>query len=166
MTYAAFLRRVWPAICAAYRDDGLATACIAMQNRFRADIPFLLVLGIVDRVGHGPGKTELAKLVAASRDWQEAAIAPLRHIRKSMKGRFTAPAEMSLRDDIKRLELEAERLHVQRIAALFPDAGESSERSAHDYLTMCGAPAADAAEFIEIFNVAFDAQVVPAVELD
>src|SRR5690606_17504008 len=127
MTEVDFPGRAWPDMCAAYRDAALAQACLDLQEGFGADVPLLLVLCLADRAGHGIGRDGLDALVEASADWREAVIRPLRRARQAMKGRFGAPAELALRSDIKRLELEAERLHVQRLTEAFPAAVPGAE---------------------------------------
>lgn len=153
-------------MCAAYRDAALGRACLDMQETRGADVPLLLLLCIADRVGHGIGRGDLEALIVESEDWREAVIQPLRGVRRVMKGRFTAPDENGLRDDIKRFELEAERLHVRRLAEALPPPRASSESAALLYLAMRGASATAASEFLKTFNLAYDAQVLPAVALD
>lgn len=158
-----FLDRVWPDMCAAYRDPALGRACLDMQEEYDADVPLLLVLAIADHAGCGIGSSDVETLVSESEDWRDAVIRPLRRVRKAMKGRFTTAEESGLRDDIKRLELEAERLHVRRIAEVFATFCASGEGASLSYLAMRGTPAAAAREFQRTFNLAFDAQVPPAL---
>lgn len=166
MTSTGFLKRLWQDMCAAYRDPGLARACLDVQERYNADVPLLLVLCLADRAGHAIGRDALVSLVETYNAWREAAILPLRFARREMKGRFTDPAELGLRDDIKRLELEAERLQVTRIAETFPEARRDAESTALTYLAMLGAPAPAASEFIKTFHQAYDAQVLRSMALD
>ena len=166
MSDLGFLRRAWPDMCACYRDVALGRACLEVQDKFGVDVPLLLVLAIADRVGQGIGPDDLDGLIAESEDWHSAVIEPLRRARQAMKGRFTAPAELGLRDDIKQLEHEAERLHVQRLAENFPASDTSSQSSALTYLTMRGASSEAAKAFLLTFNLAYDEQVLPVVALD
>ncbi|KRA97583.1 hypothetical protein ASD83_10705 [Devosia sp. Root685] len=166
MINLAFLPRVWPDMCAVYRDPGLATACLEVQERFGADVPLLLVLSLADRAGHGIARYDLEALVVDSQSWRETVIEPLRRARQGMKGRFNAPAETGLHDDIKRLELEAERLHVQRLAEAFPPSAANGESTALLYLAMRGLAAPAATEFLKTFTLAYETQVLPALALD
>lgn len=166
MTELAFPRRVWADMCAAYRDAALGRACLDVQEKYGADVPLLLVLCIADRLGRGIARDNLEALVLESKDWRDIVILPLRRARNDMKGRFTAPAESGLRDDIKRLELEAERLHVQRLAEAFPPSAGNGESAALMYLAMRGLPATAATQFLKTFNLAYDMQVLPVVALD
>lgn len=166
MSDPGFLQRVWPGMCAAYRDAALGRACLEMQDRFGADVPLFLFLCIADRAGHGIGREALEALVVESEDWRAAAIEPLRRARQAMKGRFTASAELRLRDEIKRLELEAERLHVQRLAAALPPAEVESGSAAGAYLALRGVPQDTARQILQAFDIAYDAQIAPVVALD
>jgi len=153
------LDRVWPQMCAAYRVPALAQACLHLQDSRDVDVPLLLVLCLLDRQGHGLGESDLAALVASAKDWREAAIRPLRQARQAMKGRFGAEAELALREAIKRLELEAERLHVARLVAAYPTSAGGGAGAAA-YLNLCGVPARDAGEFLQTFEAALSAQVL------
>lgn len=166
MVETALVKRFWPDMCAAYRDADLAKACLGAQERWSADVPLLLVLCIADRAGFSLSKTAVLELTAAAQSWRETTIWPLRRIRQSMKGRFNDPAEVGLRDDIKRLELEAERLHVNRMASWFADLDKGDVPAAQHYLALCGASSVDADAFISIFNHAYNLQVMPAFALD
>jgi uncharacterized protein (TIGR02444 family) len=166
MTSDAFMKRFWSDMCAAYRDPDLADACLGVQEAFDADVPLLLVLCLADRAGHMIGRDALLVLVEDCQAWRGAAILPLRFARREMKGRFTDPAQLGLRDDIKRLELDAERLQVRRLSEIFPEARRDAESTALTYLAMRGAPAVAAADFIKTFQQAYDAQVLRSIALD
>lgn len=166
MIQGAFLQNVWPEMCAAYRDGGLADACLALQEQFDSDIPLLLVLCLADRAEIGPDQNALGQLIADADKWRETTIRPLRTIRQSMKGQFGDPAEERLRADVKHLELEAERLHVQRIASSLVGLGASASPSAPQYLLSRGASSSEADAFTRIFNHAYDTQVTPAATPD
>ncbi|WEK02937.1 MAG: TIGR02444 family protein [Candidatus Devosia phytovorans] len=166
MTSTGFLKRLWPDMCAAYRDGDLARACLSVQEGYDLDVPLLLVLCLADRAGHLIGREALTKLIEDCDAWRGAAILPLRFARREMKGKFTDPAELGLRDDIKRLELEAERLQVLRLAETFPPARDDAESTALTYLAIRGAPALAATDFIKTFHQAYDAQVLRSMALD
>lgn len=160
MAATSFLDRLWPDMCACYRDAALARACLALQEQHDVDVPLLLALCLAERAGHPIGREALPALVEASAAWREAAILPLRSARREMKGRFTGPAELGLRDEIKRLELEAERLHVIRLAQSFPPARDDAGGTALAYLATRGVSAIEGSEFIQIFNHAHDAEIL------
>ena len=154
-----FLSRAWPEMCAAYRNVELGRACLSLQEAFSVDVPLLLVLCLADQAGHAVSEDGLKALVDGAGTWRETVIAPLRQTRQAMKHRFASPSEVTLRDDIKRLELEAERLHVLRLVGAFPASSASGQVSAARYLATCGLTGDAARDFIEIFSTAFDAEV-------
>lgn len=157
------LERVWPHMCAVYRDPALAQVCLAVQDAYNVDVPLLLVLCLADWQGHGLAQADLATLVTSAGDWREAAIRPLRQARQAMKGRFGADAEIELRDAIKRLELEAERLHVARLVDAYP-AASRGVAGAPAYLALCGTPERVAQEFLRTFAAAYSAQVLAHID--
>ena len=158
MANTQFPARVWPDMCAAYRDPALAQACLALQQAFAVDVPLLLVLSLADRAGHGLTPAAVTQLTTSAAVWREAVILPLRQARQAMKLRFTAPAETALRDDIKRAELEAEHLHVLRLTLNLPPATGEAQAARH-YLKACGLTDDAADEFIETFGAAAKAQL-------
>ena len=166
MSSTDFLKRLWQNMCAAYCDSALAGACLDVQESYDVDVPLLLVLCLADRAGHHIAASDLPALVEDCREWREAAILPLRFARSEMKGKFTAPAQLGLRDDIKRLELEAERLQVQHLAETFTAASPAAGSAALAYLASCGAQPAVASQFVTTFNHAYDAQVLRSVAMD
>lgn len=154
-----FLSRAWPDMCAAYRAPELGAACLALQDAFAVDVPLLLLLCLADRADHGIADDGLTRIIASAASWRDTVIVPLRQARRGMKHRFIAGPEIALREDIKRLELEAERQHVLRLAGDFPPAATVGNPAARRYLAHCGVTDAAAADFIDVFVAAFGAEV-------
>ncbi|MDB5507103.1 MAG: hypothetical protein JWR75_1741 [Devosia sp.] len=146
-------------MCAAYRDTDLAGACLALQQAFSVDVPLLLVLSLADRASYGLAPDTIAALESGARTWRDTVIVPLRQTRQVMKYRFTAPAEVAFREDIKRAELKAEHLHVLRLAKLVPAPLAAMPSAARHYLAACGLTHAAADDFIETFASAYAAQI-------
>jgi uncharacterized protein (TIGR02444 family) len=104
-----------------YRQPGVADACIALQDGCGVDVNlllFLLWLAAGKRgVGHGDVETLYAKTVS----WRDDVVAPLRMVRRSLKGGSAlveAAAAEFFRTRIKAVELEAERLQQEALFAL------------------------------------------------
>ena len=154
-----FLDRAWPDMCAAYRNVELGQACLALQEAFSVDIPLLLVLCLADKSGRMISQDDLTALIDGSSAWRDTVITPLRQARRAMKHSFGSQSEVALRSDIKRLELEAERLHVLRLVETFPAEAVAGQAAAPSYLAKCGLTDIAAQDFIEIFATAFNAEV-------
>ncbi|MCD6073885.1 MAG: hypothetical protein K0Q70_768 [Rhodospirillales bacterium] len=100
-----------------YARPRVAPACLALQERRGIDVNVLLYciwLG-ADR-GVGVSEADAAKIAACVASWHDAVVRPLRAVRVDMKtARHGAPAALcdALRNDIKRAELDAERIEQQ-----------------------------------------------------
>ncbi|MEJ1158290.1 TIGR02444 family protein [Prosthecomicrobium sp. N25] len=140
---AAFCRKVWTDMVALYGAPGVGDLCLALQDAFDADVPLLLFLVLADAAGEGLDAAGRATLHAAAADWRALAVVPLRGLRRALKGRTTSPAEEAFRRMVKAAELEAERIEVERLAAIFgPLSGPVG--LAAPYLADLGAPTARA----------------------
>lgn len=159
MVKAAFLNRAWQDMAAVYRAPDLAAACLRMQERFDADVPLLLLLCLADQHEATASRDDLLAFFERADDWRETVIRPIRQVRQAMKLSFTGPDENGLRDAVKKLELEAERLHVMRLADAYPPASGYQAEAAATYLAQRHVPEAEARAFIETFSSAFAAQV-------
>jgi uncharacterized protein (TIGR02444 family) len=124
---------LWEFATWAYELDGVAKSCLALQQRFGADvnmIMFCLWLG-----SRGEGNANLARHLSAalklSREWQFNFVEPLRTCRTNLKD-FVANAPLEdehraamtlLRDRVKQCELDMERMQTTALYALVGDAG-------------------------------------------
>lgn len=159
MEKPAFLDRVWQQMGAVHKDSDLAAACLVAQERFAADVPLLLLLCLADQHRSAPALADLPAYFAGADAWRQAVIVPIRAVRQTMKTAFNAPAELQLRDEIKRVELEAERLHVVRLVQSYPTVTTDQTATAPIYLARCQAPDDQAQAFLSTFAAAFDAQI-------
>ena len=98
-----------------YAKDGVAPACLALQDRHGLDVNLLLVCAWAGVHGRGLTRAELETLRGAVGDWHREAVRPLRAVRRWMKEQEAVPLErhQKLREELKRLELEAEQLEQQ-----------------------------------------------------
>ncbi|MEX0922721.1 MAG: TIGR02444 family protein [Rhodovibrionaceae bacterium] len=125
--------RFWDFSLAAYAKPGVAPACLALQERHGLDVNLLLYCGWSGRRGRRLGREELAALDAKVAAWRSEVVLPLRGVRRWMKTQETAPGEQAqaLREEIKRLELEAERIEQDLLSASAEEsAGEASPQAA------------------------------------
>jgi len=96
-----------------YELPGVAPACLVLQDEAGADINLMLLLLFLAQSRHEVTLADLAHLDGVIRVWREEAVKPLRTIRRQLKaGAHGIPAASTeaLRNQVKRIELEAERI--------------------------------------------------------
>ena len=104
-----------------YRQPDVAAACIALQEEAGVDVNLLLFL-----LWHATHEQELlaaevAALEARVGPWREAAVTPLRAVRRALRSPPTLVPETTaeaFRTKIKGVELEAERLQQEAMYEL------------------------------------------------
>ncbi|HZU91370.1 MAG TPA: TIGR02444 family protein [Stellaceae bacterium] len=110
-----------------YRLPGVEGALIALQDQAGHDVNLILYALWLGWSGRGRlDERELAAAAAAAGPIRERITAPLRELRRRLRS-DPDPAVQSLREHLKALELEAERIAQSRLAA---QAGPPAARSA------------------------------------
>jgi uncharacterized protein (TIGR02444 family) len=112
----------WRFSLALYARPGVADALIALQDRAARDVN-LILFGLWLGVSRGRrlAGAELAAVEAATAELADAAVAPLRRLRRQIK--VTADPDLqALRRRVAALEIAAERRVQFRLAALVSDA--------------------------------------------
>lgn len=117
----------WDFSVRTYRKAGVAGACLALQDRHGLDVNVLLyccwfgcTLGVLDE----PLRD---RALAFSEPWADNVVRPLRAVRTWMKhigcAQPDVPNEecMTLREEIKRIELKAEQLQENTLQSLAED---------------------------------------------
>lgn len=100
---------LWDFALALYGRDGVANACLQLQDEGGADICELLWVCWLHHHGLTPSDT-CAPALTAVRRWQADITLPLRARRRALKQRaLTNPDIAELRDTLKHAELLAER---------------------------------------------------------
>jgi uncharacterized protein (TIGR02444 family) len=107
---------LWRFACAFYARDGVAPACLALQEMLSVDVNILL-FAIYARLARGIAldAADLAAVDALVRDWRHEVVRPLRALRTRLKaGPVPAPSAATdpLRNRIKAAELEAEQIEL------------------------------------------------------
>jgi len=104
----------WEFSLRVYRQKGVPEACLQLQDRFDADVNLVLYFcWLASRRAAPLDAAEVDTIVGATADWRDGVVRPLRKIRRRMKEAFgTVSSELSepLRSEVKRVELESERL--------------------------------------------------------
>jgi len=149
----------WDFSLAVYGKPGVADACLRLQDEAGVDVNLLLFfcwLGATRT--EALGEAEIRDIAARTAGWRDHVVRPLRDVRRWMKDRDAGipacPVE-TLRSQVKRIELESERLQQDMLFALAARAaaaragtvqadGETAQRRADAntalYLSVIGAP--------------------------
>jgi uncharacterized protein (TIGR02444 family) len=142
----------WRFSLAYYRDPRVADACIALQEEAGVDVNLLLFLLWHAAQSRRFSTAEVEELEGRVGPWREAAVVPLRRLRRALK---VAPPLLSaanaeaFRTRIKAVELEAERLQQEAMYDLVrsglrgsADASVAAAARANvaAYQTICRAP--------------------------
>jgi uncharacterized protein (TIGR02444 family) len=101
-----------------YRLPGVEEALLALQDQGGHDVNLILYALWLGWSGRGPfGAREQAAAESAAAAIRERIAAPLRELRRRLKA-DPDPAIQALRERVKALELDAERIAQSRLAAL------------------------------------------------
>jgi uncharacterized protein (TIGR02444 family) len=103
-----------------YGQAGVSDACIALQDGCGVDVNLLLFLFWLASERQELAADEVKKLDATIKSWRELTIIPIRDTRRKLKGAktFVDPAKQeALRDKVKAVELEAEKLQQEALYA-------------------------------------------------
>ena len=120
---------LWHFALRLYAVDEVRAACLMLQDDFDADVPAMLFAAWAGARGSLLNAAEFARIDAARAPWREEVIEPLRMVRRRLRtGPAPAPSGVTatLRETVKRAELEAERIALAEWEA----AGASLPRGA------------------------------------
>jgi uncharacterized protein (TIGR02444 family) len=111
----------WRFSLATYREPGVAEACLALQDGFGVDVNVLLFVLWLGAQGRQLDDVEMQFVRDAAADWASDVVARLRGVRRRLKDDaplVTPDAAQAFRTQVKRLELEAERLEQEALHGL------------------------------------------------
>ena len=111
----------WRFSLALYRREGVAPACIALQDAHGLDVNMMLYGLWLASTGRAVTDAELAAADAAVAGWRTHAVIALRGVRRYLREpdpAVDARAAAALRERVKAVELEAERLQQEALFAL------------------------------------------------
>jgi len=115
----------WRYSLALYGAPGVASACLALQERHGVDVNLLLLCCWLGSRGIRLDQRAVGRLLGAAKPWHDHAVRPLRAVRQRLKqplGAVPREAAEALRQRVKALELEAERLEQTALAETAPSA--------------------------------------------
>jgi uncharacterized protein (TIGR02444 family) len=107
-----------------YARSKIAAACLVLQDEAGADVNLLLFLLFLADHGRQISLTEFVRLDEAVKAWRNQVVKPLREIRRALKGgveKIPNAVSETFRAQIKRLELESERIEqheLERVNAM------------------------------------------------
>ena len=114
---------LWDWALTAYAAEGVADACLELQDAAGQNVPLLLWAGWCARTGRTPDEDALEAAGDTARAWQDTAIAPLRAVRRALKPRapdLDDADREAVRAQVKAVELEAERRLLTALETLAP----------------------------------------------
>ncbi len=109
---------LWDWALAAYARPGVAPVCLALQDGHDQNIPLLLAAAWAAEQGR---TLDLDRAVAVTRAWEADVVAPLRSARRALKLSHPPVRDSgreALRETVKAVELEAERLLLAALESL------------------------------------------------
>ena len=111
----------WAFSLGLYAQPAVPPACLVLQDEGGADVNIALYLLYLARRGVAVDAAVLARMEAAIGRWREAVVKPLRGVRRVLKtelAQIGPNSSAALREEVKRLELESERLEHAALDAL------------------------------------------------
>ena len=113
----------WRFSLSLYRMDGVPPACIALQDGHGLDVNIMLFALWLGSRGRALEPAELTEADAAVREWRADAVVALRAVRRFLRTppeAVDAAGAAALRERVKAVELELERLQQEALFALRP----------------------------------------------
>jgi uncharacterized protein (TIGR02444 family) len=133
-------KTLWDFSVELYAWPGVADDCLRLQDEWGADVCLLLAALWLERRRVHATAERVAQLERLAAPWQAAVTAPLRRLRRAWKAAAEDDAKLAeLRQQLAALELQAERLLLQRLAALSEDWPHDAQ-GASDWLAWLTAP--------------------------
>lgn len=113
----------WDWALKAYAAPDVQEACLQLQDGTSQNVPLLLWAAWTAATGRALDEDTIEGACDCARAWDEAAVSPLRTLRRSLKGvnpDIDDAAREALRDQVKAVELSAERHLMAGLEALAP----------------------------------------------
>ena len=150
----------WTFSLAVYGRPGVPPACLRLQDEHGADVNIVLCALWLGTLGRAIELGDVTALRAALAPWVEEVVRPLRRVRRWLKDpaeTFAGAATEKLRDRLKAVELESERLQQEALATLVETQAPGRPANASPSLL-----AANLAAYAEAIGAEFpDAVVAP-----
>jgi uncharacterized protein (TIGR02444 family) len=111
----------WDWAVAAYARPGVEEALLELQDRWGQSVPLLLVAAWAGTAGRPLSSERLEAAVETARAYEATVISPLRAIRRTLKAPvpdLEDAARLGIREQVKALELDAERRLIGALEAI------------------------------------------------
>ena len=115
-----------------YSLPDVAPACLALQDEANVDVNLMLFLLFLAENGRVITHDDVVRLDASIAPWRREVVEPLRALRRRLKsgiGEIPTTTSEGLRNMVKKIELEAERLEQGRLENAAPTLGKPAPRS-------------------------------------
>jgi uncharacterized protein (TIGR02444 family) len=115
-----------------YALPDVAPACLRLQDEANVDVNLMLFLLFLAEGGRAITRDDVARLDASIAPWRSEVVEPLRALRRRLKsdiGDVPTSTSEGLRNMVKKIELEAERLEQGRLEKAAPTLGKPASRS-------------------------------------
>jgi uncharacterized protein (TIGR02444 family) len=118
---------LWDFACRLYSQSAVQTACLRLQDQYQMNISLLLFCCWSGRYYGDVSAKRLQQAVYFTDQWSAASTLTLRRLRQTMKAGFNPVWPLShsewdvLREQVKAVELESERLLLQGLQQLVID---------------------------------------------
>lgn len=120
---------LWDFAVALYRQPGVESLCLALQDDWDVDVTVLLFSVWLSMRGLLFDDARRESVQSQCEPWQAEVIAPLRRARRWLKTQSSQTAAVAAcRNTIRDAELAAEKLQLQRLQAMAEDWTEIGER--------------------------------------
>jgi uncharacterized protein (TIGR02444 family) len=112
-------KSLWDFSVDLYARSGVADCCLQLQDERGTDVCLLLVALWLERRGVAATAERIAQLERLATPWQAAVGTPLRQLRRAWRAAAAEDIELTeLRRQLATLELQAERILLERLEAL------------------------------------------------
>ncbi len=145
---------LWSFASCCYARPGVETACLRLQAA-GADVCLLLCGLWLEQRATGHDKQRQAQLLALSEPWQRQMVRPLRELRQGWREAAQADAALlRLREQVKALELEAERELLRRLERLAGDWTGQDSNSANWLEALAGDAGVEHRDALQVLRAA------------
>jgi uncharacterized protein (TIGR02444 family) len=114
-----------------YALPDVAPACLRLQDEANVDVNLMLFLLFLAEGGRAITRDDVARLDTSIAPWRSEVVEPLRALRRRLKsdiGDVPTSTSEGLRNMVKKIELEAERLEQGRLEKAAPTLGKPTPR--------------------------------------